>query len=669
MKPNNSISLSSPLAEAVSHDKTFSLAVLESSPDCLKIIDTNGHLLFMNMNGQCLMEIDNFDSLKNKRWCDLWEKDYQETVENAINQALGGQTAQFTAPCNTAKGTPKWWNIIVSPVADKSGNISQLISTSRDITEQKKYEEDLRKTQEKLHGGLKVANVALAEVDYLTNTIELSPEAAAMYGLSTERLNISREEWHNTFHPDYKNALEEEIEKSLKLNNSHSIEVEHPIILPCGDIRWLKVNKQIYFDTNSLSFKPLYSILAVQDITQKKKAEEEIKESENRFRTLANSIPQLAWMMDAQGYIYWYNERWYNYTGTTYEVMMNKGWQHIHHPDLIEGVVAHFKNAILTGEDWEDTFLLKSKHGDYKWFLSRAIPLRNDNGEIVQWFGTNTDISVQKESQEALNLLNASLEEKVRVRTEELMAKNLELEQMNNELSSFSFVASHDLQEPLRKIRAFSSRILEVETFSERTTDYFNRIISAGERMQNLINDLLNFSRTNSTELNLIPCDLNEIIKETKALSSEIIQEKKAIIEVEPLPTIKSVKALLSQLFSNLINNALKYSKKETIPHIKISSTLVLGKDIKQPNIDIEKTYYRISISDNGIGFEQEYAQKIFELFQRLHGKNEYSGTGVGLTICKKIVNRLNGVIIATSQLNEGATFTIYLPKSSEENI
>jgi signal transduction histidine kinase len=117
-------------------------------------------------------------------------------------------------------------------------------------------------------------------------------------------------------------------------------------------------------------------------------------------------------------------------------------------------------------------------------------------------------------------------------------------------------------------------------------------------------------------------------------------------------------------LFSNLINNALKYSKQDTAPHIKISSTLVLGKDIKQPNIEIEKTYHCISISDNGIGFEQEYAQKIFELFQRLHGKNEYSGTGVGLTICKKIVNRLNGVIIATSQLNEGATFTIYLPKS-----
>ncbi|PWK27138.1 hypothetical protein LV89_01952 [Arcicella aurantiaca] len=664
MKPNNSIPLSSPLAEAVSHDGTFSLAVLESSPDCLKIIDTNGRLLFMNTNGQYLMEIDNFDSLKNKRWSDLWEKDYQETVENAINQALVGQTAQFTAPCYTVKGTPKWWNVIVSPVANKSGNISQLIATSRDITEQKKYEENLRKTQEKLHGGLKVANLALAEVNYLTNTIELSPEAAIMYGLSTERLKISREEWHNTFHPDYKNALEEEIDKSLKLNNSHSIEVEHPIILPCGDIRWLKVNKQIYFDTNSLSFKPLYSILAVQDITQKKKAEEEIKESENRFRTLANSIPQLAWMMDAQGKISWYNDRWYNYTGTTYDEMMKNGWQHIHHPDLMEGVVAHFKKAILTGEEWEDTFLLKSKHGDYKWFLSRAIPLRNDNGEIVQWFGTNTDISVQKESQEALNLLNASLEDKVRVRTEELMAKNLELEQMNNELSSFSFVASHDLQEPLRKIRAFSTRILETETFSERTTDYFNRIISAGERMQNLINDLLNFSRTNATELKFSSCNLNEIIEEIKNFSAEIIIEKDAIFDIEELPTIHSVRTFLSQLFSNLINNALKYSKKDTIPHIKINSFIISGENINLPNVDIQKTYYCISVTDNGIGFEQEYAQKIFELFKRLHGKSEYSGTGVGLTICKKIVSRLNGFIIATSKLNHGATFTIYLPKS-----
>ena len=665
MNFNNSIPPNSPNEKTLSHDETFSLAILESSPDCLKIIDMNGRLQFMNINGQCLMEIDDFGTLKNKFWWDLWGPENEEIVKKSVEQALKGETAQFTALCITAKGTPKWWDVMVSPIANKSGNIYQIISTSRDITEQKKYEEDLRKTQEKLHGGLKVANVALAEVDYLTNTIELSPEAATMYGLSTQQLTISREEWHNTFHPDYKNALEEEIEKSLKSNNSHSIEVEHPIILPCGDIRWLKVNKQIFFDTNSTSFKPLYSILAVQDITQKKKTEEEIKESEKRFRTLANSIPQLAWMMDAQGNISWYNDRWYNYTGTTYEEMMSKGWQHIHHPDLIGGVVAHFKNAINTGEDWEDTFLLKNKHGQYKWFLSRAIPLRNDNGEIVQWFGTNTDISVQKETQEALNLLNSSLEEKVRVRTEELMAKNVELEQMNSELSSFSFVASHDLQEPLRKIRAFSTRILETETFSERTTDYFNRIISAGERMQNLINDLLNFSRTNSTELNLIPCDLNEIVEEIKQFSSEIIHEKQAIIEVtDKLPTINGVRSFLYQLLSNLIDNSLKYSKKDIKPSIKISSSVVTGENMSIANIDAQKTYYCISVTDNGIGFEQEYAEKIFELFQRLHGKSEYSGTGVGLTICRKIVSRLNGFIIAQGKLNEGTTFIIYLPKT-----
>ncbi|MEA5458649.1 PAS domain S-box protein [Arcicella sp. LKC2W] len=663
MNTKNNFPPNATVEKTLSHDVSFT--ILESSTDCLKIIDTDGRLQFMNMNGQRLMEIEDFDLYKSKSfWWDLWNEDYQEVIKNALTQALKGKITQFTAPCNTTKGNAKWWDVMVSPVVTKSGNIFQIISISRDITEQKKYEENLRKTQEKLHGGLKVANVALAEVNYLTNTIELSPEAAMMYGLPTKQLKISREEWHNTFHPAYKNALEEEIDKSLKLNNSNSIEVEHPIILPSGEMRWLKVNKQIFFDSNSTSLKPLYSILAAQDITQKKKAEEEIKESENRFRTLANSIPQLAWMMDAQGNIYWYNERWYNYTGTTYEEMMNKGWHHIHHPDLIEGVLAHFKNAILTGQDWEDTFLLKSKQGEYKWFLSRAIPIRNENGEIMQWFGTNTDISVQKETQEALNLLNASLEEKVRIRTEELVAKNVELEQMNNELSSFSFVASHDLQEPLRKIRAFSTRILETETFSERTTDYFNRIISAGERMQNLINDLLNFSRTNATELNLTPCNLNEIIEEIKQFSADIISEKEAILDIDELPTIYSMKTFLSQLFSNLINNALKYSQKDTIPYIKISSSIISGENINLPNVDTQKIYYCISVTDNGIGFEQEYAMKIFELFKRLHGKSEYSGTGVGLTICKKIVSRLNGFIIATSQLNQGATFTIYLPKT-----
>jgi light-regulated signal transduction histidine kinase (bacteriophytochrome) len=329
----------------------------------------------------------------------------------------------------------------------------------------------------------------------------------------------------------------------------------------------------------------------------------------------------------------------------------------------LEGVLTKLKIAFEAGKDWEDTFLLKNKNGGYRWFLSRAIPFRNKQGEIVQWFGTNTDVSQQKETQDALNMLTASLEEKVRVRTEELMTKNTELELMNEELSSFSFVASHDLQEPLRKIQSFSSRILELETFSEKTEDYFKRIIAAGERMQNLINDLLSFSRTNTMELDFFPCDLNHILKEAKNFHVESIQEKNAIIESEVLPIVNGINVLFSQLFSNLIGNSIKYSQLGNPPHIKITSKLMQGKNVDLANVMREKEYYCITFADNGIGFQQEYAEKIFKLFQRLHRKEDFSGTGIGLTICKKIVTRLNGFITAKGEPNVGAIFKVYFPK------
>lgn len=651
------------IEQIIEISKKFNYAILENSLDCLKIIDQDGRLQYMNNNGLCLMEIDDFENHKGKYWWDLWGENNKELVKNSLLKALKGETVQFNAFCYTSKGTPKWWDITLSLVKNELNGEAQIISTSRDITARKENEEALKKSQERLVSGLKIANVALAEIDYSTNIVQLTPEAAQLYGLPVSELKISRAKLHSTFHPNFKHSIEEEIVKLLHPNGNGIMEMEHPIIVKSGEVRWLKVDKIVYFDKTVNPPKPIYSVLAAQDITLRKQNEEELKENENRFRTLANSIPQLAWIMNSKGVIHWYNERWYNYTGTTSVDMENEGWHHVHHPNLLPSVLEKFNAAFEAGKDWEDTFLLKNKEGQYRWFLSRAIPVRNNQGEILQWLGTNTDVSQHMELQEELNQLNASLEEKVRERTEELMTKNTELELMNEELSSFSFVASHDLQEPLRKIQSFSKRILELEKFSEKTGDYFTRIISASERMQNLINDLLSFSRTNTLELDLFPCNLNTILMEVQHFHVESIREKNAIIESDQLPTVKGVSILFSQLFSNLIGNAIKYSKHDVPPHINIHSTTIQGRDINLPNVNKEKEYYCITFADNGIGFQQEYADKIFKLFQRLHRREDFSGTGIGLTICKKIVTRLNGFITAEGKPNVGATFKVYIPK------
>ncbi len=247
-----------------------------------------------------------------------------------------------------------------------------------------------------------------------------------------------------------------------------------------------------------------------------------------------------------------------------------------------------------------------------------------------------------------------------------LAAKNLELQNQNAELASFSYIASHDLQEPLRKIQAFTSRIREKESscLSDSGQDYFNRIIDAAARMQSLIEALLNYSRTNTTDIKLEATDLNQVLADVKIDLHEDIRKKNVIIESDSLPVLKLMPLQFHQLFSNIICNAIKYRRPDVQPHIKISTQIVDRSEIKgAPELRNSK-YWKISVADNGIGFEPKYESKIFELFQRLHNRSEYEGTGIGLAICRKIMQNHHGVIQAIGTPGVGATFNMFLPVS-----
>jgi signal transduction histidine kinase len=238
-----------------------------------------------------------------------------------------------------------------------------------------------------------------------------------------------------------------------------------------------------------------------------------------------------------------------------------------------------------------------------------------------------------------------------------ISAKNAELESTNAELASFSYVASHDLKEPLRKIQLFTNRIMErdADNLTSGGKDDFARVQSGVERMQNLLDALLEFSRTNSGEIKFVPTNLNQVMDEARRDLKELIEEKNATITVAQLPTIPVVPVQFRQLFINLLGNAIKYSREGVAPVIKVSANRIAGNDIQRAG-------WQLSIADNGIGFEQQYEDKIFQIFQRLHGRSEYSGTGIGLAICKKIVLNHSGTISATGRPNEGATFNIFIP-------
>jgi signal transduction histidine kinase len=283
---------------------------------------------------------------------------------------------------------------------------------------------------------------------------------------------------------------------------------------------------------------------------------------------------------------------------------------------------------------------------EIRYFKSTGKLLTDQQGSKIL-LGINFDITDE-------HLLNIELQE-----------RNRELEKSNKELASFNHVASHDLQEPLRKIQTFISRVSEADkaVMSESGRDYLSKIAVSAKRMRVLIDDLLLFSRTNTTKKEFIKSNLNELFENAEAELTEIIQDKKAVITASKLPKLSVIPYQIEQLFINLIGNSLKYNKPGIAPEITIESEKVLSADYPDLLDQSVKKFHKITFSDNGMGFDPQFKETIFILFQRLHSKTDYPGTGIGLAICKKIVENHKGYILADSTPDVGSVFTVFLPE------
>lgn len=256
------------------------------------------------------------------------------------------------------------------------------------------------------------------------------------------------------------------------------------------------------------------------------------------------------------------------------------------------------------------------------------------------------------------------LEKAVKRRTKQLEMKNLELARANKELESFNYISSHDLQEPLRKIQNLSSLILKEERkhLSKTGKDYFKRMQLTAHRMQSLIEDLLAYSRTKNAERKFENTDLNELLDEVREEYEEKILEKKGEIVASKLCTAPVIRFQFRQLLHNLFSNSLKFTIEGRAPIIRIRASIASGADLEYNKLNPKTRYCHITFSDNGIGFDPQYSERIFEVFQRLHTVKEYKGTGIGLAICKRIVENHNGFITASGKINKGARFDIYFP-------
>jgi PAS domain S-box-containing protein len=387
---------------------------------------------------------------------------------------------------------------------------------------------------------------------------------------------------------------------------------------------------------------------------------------------LADSMPQMVWAATPGGDIDYYNQRWYDYTGLTFAQSKAWGWQPVLHPDDLQNTIDRWTEAFTTCGPYEVEYRFRRAADNvYRWHLGRARPIRDAAGTVVRWFGTCTDIDDYKQVEAQIKGLNESLEERVRERTGELDQANRQLataneelngsarrlEQSNRELQDFAAVASHDLQEPLRKVQAFGDRLKtgSREALDEQGRDYLDRMLNAAKRMQSLIQDLLRFARISSQAHPFLPVDLAQVTREVLSDLEVRIAETNAQVEVGDLPVIDADAMQMRQLLQNLIGNALKFHQKGQAPAIRVYADNLAFPQAGDPML-------RLVVKDNGIGFDEKYLDRIFTVFQRLHGRTEYEGTGVGLAICRKIAQRHGGDITARSIPGQGASFLIALP-------
>ncbi len=457
--------------------------------------------------------------------------------------------------------------------------------------------------------------------------------------------------WQKVHHPEHVERVVAYVNEAWQQDNPW--ELTFPLRGKDGSYRWFLTK---VFPVKDSMGKVQQWIGTNTDIQEQVKAEEVLKQSEAQLRQMSDFMPQLVWTTDATGYHDFFNKRWYEFTGLTYQETKDTGWARVLHPGDVDRTLQIWNNSLKTGKQYETEYRMKRADGEYRWLLARATPLTDEFGETKRWFGTCTDIHDQK-------LANDTLEQKVAERTYELEIANENLRSVNAELQQFNYVASHDLQEPLRKIKIFSERIkmLDFDKLSPIAQGSLDRIMGSVDRMANLLKDLLDFSSASREDL-FTTVNLNEIVTDIQGDLELLIVQKSATLIVEDLPTINAIPLQMHQLLYNLINNAVKFALPEHAPVVRISGKVLSKNEVLELGLSAEKKYCQITVQDNGIGFEPQYAEKIFELFKRLHGQQSFPGTGIGLALCRKVVENHLGRIWAESEYGKGAAFHVILP-------
>ena len=491
--------------------------------------------------------------------------------------------------------------------------------------------------------------------DVSTNSIVWTDELYRIFGLKPQSEKISFERYLNLIHPEDREEATKQITQSLQ--EKKAFEFYHRTMLDDGRVRIIHSKGEVLLNDNGDVAQMMGTGQDITEDTERKKNEARLRESEERFRSVADSAPVLIWMSNREGERNYFNKGWLAFTGAMESDALGTGWKSFLHPDDLPQFEQAYNASVKAQQQFSMEYRLKRNDGEFRWMMSTGVPRYDGSGEFIGFIGTVVDIDERKRVRELL-------EHQVKERTAALERANQELQRSNKELLSFSYVASHDLQEPLRKIQTFGTRVLErdYENLSQSGRDSLARMNDAASRMKQLIEDLLQYSRINAKTKEPEPVDLNVILTELQSANRDQYLEHNVSISSDALPTIHGIPYQLTQLFENLIGNSVKYRKPDVPPAIRISHQVVSGDQLPEETLAHHGSYHKITVEDNGIGFEPKHAHRIFEVFQRLHNRDEYSGTGIGLSICKKIMENHHGFISAMGTSGVGASFTLYFP-------
>jgi PAS domain S-box-containing protein len=522
------------------------------------------------------------------------------------------------------------WNSAL--VFDEDGETPlATIAQGQDITGRKLAEETLKVSEIRYRRLFEAARDGILILDAESGLVlDVNPFLIEMLGFTREQF-LGKSLWDLGFLKD----IAENKSNFKELQQKEFIHYEN---LPLKTAKGQLINVEFVSHVYQVDHHKVMQC-NIRNITKRIKDEEEIKNNEKRFRELIESLPQLFWTCTVDGPCDYLSKQWVEYTGIPEAEQLGYRWLEQLHPEDRDRTISTWMEKVINRESFNIEFRIRKNNGEYRWFKTRAVPIHDNGGNIIKWFGSNTDFDDVIKAREKINQLNKDLEKRVIERTTELQIANKELE-------AFSYSVSHDLRAPLRAINGFIQMLLE--DYVEKLDDEGKRIgaiIQGNSRkMGVLIDDLLAFSRLNRMKMALSRINMEELVREAVKELEDLGTDRKIGITIRHLPQVKGDRSLLKQVITNLLSNSIKFTRPREEAVIEIGN-------FKK---DHQSIYY---IKDNGVGFNMKYADKIFDVFQRLHSEKEFEGTGIGLALVHRIISRHGGKIWVEAELNKGATF------------